>query len=260
MLPVIAVIEHEPTVIGRDRGAVAADALVIPAVLRARTENGRHILLMPGKEVITISQPDGGPTPVQSDIPSADFLWEKRMILVVFATHDGTEAFPGDSVFTARNHGQDAAARVRRFCPVILAPVGSIGHVIRVIQFYHARVFKPSGIRAIGGCQDRFPQPVPANPVFTHSVTNATDPIQALCAIPHVKETIIVDHSRVEDIDTFPIRIVIRQQKWILRVANKFHAKFSPETNLLHAHCNVFADQGSLPHRPVKGRWDFAPS
>jgi hypothetical protein len=41
--------------------------------------------------------------------------------------------------------------------------------------------------------------------IFTDSVTNAADPIQALGTIVHVEQAIMVDNSGIKNIITFPI-------------------------------------------------------
>ena len=59
-------------------------------------------------------------------------------------------------------------------------------------------------------------------------VADPADPVQPLGAIMHVKEAVVVDHGRVEDVIAFPGRFQVRKRHWVLWMALQAKCHGSP--------------------------------
>jgi len=138
---------------------------------------------------------------------------EQHVILVVLAHPDRPDALPRDEIRAAGDHRQDAAAGVSRLA--FAQPrraVGGIGHVKDAVDLRHARVFHAARVGGIVRDQHRCTQPVEMHSVGAHRIADAAHPVEALGAVVHVKQAVVVDHRRVEDIVALPVGGRIGQQ------------------------------------------------
>ena len=224
-------VDAQPAVRGLNRNAVAAHAGGVPPVVGARAVDGGHGLLRPGAQVLGLRQPDVRPAAMKGDVAPVDAPRKEHVVLVVLAHDERADALPADQVVAAGDHGQDAAAQVRgRPRTLEFTAIGGVGHVERAVDLDHTWVLHPARIAAVVGFEHGAAQPVPGEAVAADGVADAADPVQPLSAVVHVKQPVVVDHRRVEDVVAFPIREGVGQQEGIGRVAlqAKCHGRAYP--------------------------------
>ena len=62
-------------------------------------------------------------------------------------------------------------------------------------------------------------QAIPMDTVTADGIADAADPIQTLRSVVHVEESVVMDHRRVEDVITLPIRAEIGKKNGVGGVA-----------------------------------------
>ena len=142
---------------------------------------------------------------MQTDKFAVDFFGEEHMIFVIFTYHQRSNAFPVAQVGAFGKHRGDAAAQMSGWKPRVgSVAVGSVSHIENPVDLSDAGIFDASGVKIVLRREHWFGITSEMDAIRRMGITQPADPIESLCAVEHVKFTLVKDHCRVKDVVSLP--------------------------------------------------------